>query len=48
VRIAALESLRIRYPGLYFSGNYLSGPAIGTCVEHALKVADEVRVSFAN
>jgi protoporphyrinogen/coproporphyrinogen III oxidase len=47
-RIAALESLRTRFPGLYFSGNYLNGPAIGTCVEHALKVADEVRVSFAN
>jgi oxygen-dependent protoporphyrinogen oxidase len=47
-RIAAIESLRARFPGLYFSGNYLNGPAIGTCVEHAMKVADEVRVSFAN
>ena len=47
-RITALESLRTRFPGLYFSGNYLNGPAIGTCVEHALKVAGEVRVSFAN
>lgn len=47
-RIAAIESLRTRFPGLYFSGNYLNGPAIGTCVEHAMKVADEVRVSFAN
>jgi oxygen-dependent protoporphyrinogen oxidase len=47
-RIAALESLRTRFPGLYFSGNYLIGPAVGTCVEHALKVADEIRVSFAN
>jgi oxygen-dependent protoporphyrinogen oxidase len=47
-RIAAIESLRSRFPGLYFSGNYLNGPAIGTCVEQAMKVADEVRVSFAN
>jgi oxygen-dependent protoporphyrinogen oxidase len=47
-RIATIESLRTRFPGLYFSGNYLKGPAIGTCVENALKVADEVRVSFAN
>jgi protoporphyrinogen/coproporphyrinogen III oxidase len=47
-RIAAIESLRVRFPGLYFSGNYLNGPAIGTCVEQALKVADEIRVSFAN
>jgi oxygen-dependent protoporphyrinogen oxidase len=47
-RISAIESLRARFPGLYFSSNYLNGPAIGTCVEQALKVADEVRVSFAN
>jgi oxygen-dependent protoporphyrinogen oxidase len=47
-RLAALESLRARFPGLYFSGNYLNGPAIGTCVERALKVADQVRISFAN
>jgi oxygen-dependent protoporphyrinogen oxidase len=47
-RIAALGPLRARFPGLYFSGNYLNGPAIGTCVEQAMKVADDVRVSFAN
>ncbi len=47
-KLAAVESLRTHFPGLYFSGNYLNGPAIGTCVEYALKVADEVRVSFAN
>lgn len=47
-RISAINALRARFPGLYFSGSYLNGPAIGTCVEHALKVADEVRISFAN
>ena len=47
-RIAAIETLRARFPGLYFSANYLNGPAIATCVQHAMKVADEVRVSFAN
>jgi oxygen-dependent protoporphyrinogen oxidase len=47
-RICAINSLRTRFPGLHFSGNYLHGPAIGTCVEQALKVADEVRISFAN
>ena len=47
-RLAALEQLRGQFPGLYFAGNYLNGPAIGTCVEQALKVADEIRVSFAN
>jgi oxygen-dependent protoporphyrinogen oxidase len=47
-RLAAVESLRTHFPGLFFSGNYLNGPAIGTCVEQAMQVADEVRVSFAN
>jgi len=47
-RLATLEKLRAKFPGLHFAGNYLNGPAIGTCVEHALKLADEIRVSFAN
>jgi oxygen-dependent protoporphyrinogen oxidase len=47
-RLAALEKLRAAFPGLHFAGNYLNGPAIGTCIEHALKVADEIRISFAN
>jgi len=48
VRLATLEKFRANYPGLHFAGNYLNGPAIGTCVEQALKVANEIRVSFAN
>jgi oxygen-dependent protoporphyrinogen oxidase len=47
-RLGAIDKYRATYPGLYFAGNYLSGPAIGTCVEQALRVADEIRVSFAN
>lgn len=47
-RLAALEKLRAPFPGLHFVGNYLNGPAIGTCIEYALKVADEVRISFTN
>jgi oxygen-dependent protoporphyrinogen oxidase len=47
-RLAALNTTRCKFPGLYFSGNYLNGPAIGTCVEHAMQVAKEIRVSFAN
>jgi len=47
-RLAALETLRARFPGLYLAGNYLNGPAVGTCVEHSLKIADEIRISFAN
>ena len=30
-------------PGLFFSGNYLEGPAIGKCVESAFKTAEGVR-----
>jgi len=47
-RLEVLEQLRTGFPGLHFAGNYLNGPAIGTCVEQALKVADEIRVSFAD
>jgi oxygen-dependent protoporphyrinogen oxidase len=41
-RVAALEALRAKYPGLWLTGNYLSGPAIGSCVEQALTVAGEI------
>ena len=47
-RLAALEALRAQFPGLYLAGNYLNGPAVGTCVEHSLKIAHEIRSSFAN
>jgi oxygen-dependent protoporphyrinogen oxidase len=30
-------------PGLFFSGNYLEGPALGKCVDHGFKTADAVR-----
>jgi len=47
-RLAEIEKLRLMFPGLHLAGSYLNGPAIGTCVEQAMKVADEIRVSFAN
>ena len=47
-RLAEIDRLRASFPGLHLAGSYLNGPAIGTCVEHALKVADEIRISFAN
>lgn len=47
-RLTAVEKARTRFPGMYIAGNYLNGPAIGTCVEQALKVANEIRISFAN
>ena len=47
-RLTALEKLRTQFPGLHFAGNYLNGPAVGTCIEQAFKVADDIRISFAN
>lgn len=41
-RLARLEVLRGRVPGLWFVGNYLRGPAIGSCVEQALAVAGAI------
>jgi protoporphyrinogen/coproporphyrinogen III oxidase len=41
-RVAALDQLRRAHSGLWFVGNYLSGPSIGACVEQALAVADEI------
>ncbi len=37
--IAALQTLAASIPGLFFAGNYLSGPAIGACVEQANQTA---------
>jgi protoporphyrinogen/coproporphyrinogen III oxidase len=47
-RLAAVETLRAQFPGLHLVGNYLKGPAVGACIEQALRTADEIRVSFAN
>ncbi len=41
-RLAAVEKLRARFPGIWLTGNYLRGPAIGSCVEQALAVAEAV------
>jgi oxygen-dependent protoporphyrinogen oxidase len=41
--LARIEQLRAQFPGLWFAGNYLRGPAIGSCVDLALAVAEEVR-----
>lgn len=47
-RLYAIDRLLTQFPGLHLVGNYLNGPAVGTCVEQALKVANDIRVSFAN
>jgi len=41
-RLAAVARLLRKHPGIWLAGNYLPGPAIGSCVEQALAVADEV------
>jgi oxygen-dependent protoporphyrinogen oxidase len=41
-RLAAVAKACSRFPGLWLTGNYLQGPAVGSCVDHALAVAKEV------
>lgn len=41
--VEALRDYERSTPGLFFSGNYLEGPSIGKCVEHAFKTAEAVR-----
>jgi protoporphyrinogen/coproporphyrinogen III oxidase len=47
-RVAAIEAVRARFSGLYLAGNYWTGPAIGTCVQRSLNLANEIRISFTN
>jgi len=46
-RLTAVANLCSRFPGLWLTGNYLRGPAIGSCVDQALAVAEEVRSHLA-
>jgi protoporphyrinogen/coproporphyrinogen III oxidase len=46
-RLASLNKNLARFPGLFLVGNYLRGPAIGSCVEQALAVAEQVRENLA-
>ncbi len=41
--IASLRKHSEAIPGLFLTGNYLEGPAIGSCVEHAYHTADAVK-----
>ena len=41
-RIAALKKLTEALPGLWLTGNYLHGPAIGACIEQAQSIANEI------
>jgi protoporphyrinogen/coproporphyrinogen III oxidase len=46
-RMATVAKACSRFTGLWLTGNYLRGPAIGSCVDQALAVAEEVRKKFA-
>jgi protoporphyrinogen/coproporphyrinogen III oxidase len=46
-RLAAIAKSCSRFPGLFLTGNYLQGPAIGSCVDQALAVAEDVRKKLA-
>jgi protoporphyrinogen/coproporphyrinogen III oxidase len=41
-RLATIRQAQEAMPGLFLTGNYVSGPAIGACVEQALSVAEAV------
>ncbi len=42
-RIGAIQEGLNNLPGLFLTGNYLAGPSIGNCVEHATRTAEAVR-----
>jgi oxygen-dependent protoporphyrinogen oxidase len=41
--VGAISDAERATPGLYFAGNYLTGPSIGTCVEQGFHTAETVR-----
>jgi oxygen-dependent protoporphyrinogen oxidase len=46
--VKSLEALTASMPGLFLTGNYLSGPSVGACVEQADRTAEEVRIYLAS
>jgi oxygen-dependent protoporphyrinogen oxidase len=42
-RLASVKKNLARFPGIFLAGNYLRGPAIGSCIEQALAVAEELK-----
>jgi protoporphyrinogen/coproporphyrinogen III oxidase len=46
-RLASIANNMSRFPGLFLTGNFLRGPAIGACTEQALAVAEEVKAQPA-
>jgi oxygen-dependent protoporphyrinogen oxidase len=46
--VSELSAAASAIPGLFLTGNYLSGPSIGSCVEQANQTAEAVRVYLAS
>jgi oxygen-dependent protoporphyrinogen oxidase len=46
--VSELGAAASAIPGLFLSGNYLSGPSIGSCIEQASQTAEAVRVYLAS
>ena len=44
VRLDRIRESVAKVPGLWLTGNYWNGPSIGSCVEHALSVAESIRI----
>jgi oxygen-dependent protoporphyrinogen oxidase len=45
-RLQTIRRAVDRISGLWLTGNYWRGPAVGSCIEHALAVAEQVRISY--
>lgn len=43
-RLKTIQDAVARIPGLWIIGNYWKGPSIGACVEHAMAIADTIRI----
>lgn len=43
-RVAKIENIAHETPGVFVTGNYLNGPAVGACVANAQAVADNISV----
>ena len=46
--VKSLESFTSAIPGLFLTGNYLSGPSIGACIEQAYQAADAAHAYLAS
>jgi oxygen-dependent protoporphyrinogen oxidase len=45
-RLETIRAAADQVPGLWLTGNYWYGPAIGSCIEHAFAVVDRGQISY--